>query len=243
MAQQITLYTSKVSTFAHRVEIALALCKVPYTRCEIDLWNKPEWYIPKVNPLGKVPVIAYGGPAVPPDEPSPLSTKLNESLVLVEFLADLYPASGLLPADPVLRAKARLFIDAVSTTFLGPASAGIRGVLHGGGDATPLVRALEALQALLPPTGFAIGEFSAADVALAPSLARVEMTLENNLGEYPAEAREGERILRLIRGPGLERWAQYTRDVLTHPAVASTFDKEYNLERANKRIAKLRAEK
>lgn len=37
-----------------QVEIALALANVHYTRYEIDLRNKPEWYLPKVNPVGKV---------------------------------------------------------------------------------------------------------------------------------------------------------------------------------------------
>ncbi len=34
---------------------------------------------------------------------------------MLEFIADLYPESNLLPKDPVLRAKARFFIDAFST--------------------------------------------------------------------------------------------------------------------------------
>ncbi|KAH7909602.1 hypothetical protein BJ138DRAFT_1154831 [Hygrophoropsis aurantiaca] len=48
----------------------------------------------------QIPAIAYGGPDVPPETPSPDSTKLAESLVLVEFVADLFPQSGILPTDP-----------------------------------------------------------------------------------------------------------------------------------------------
>ena len=37
-----------------QTEIALAEAKADYTRFEIDLRNKPDWYVPKVNPVGKV---------------------------------------------------------------------------------------------------------------------------------------------------------------------------------------------
>ena len=61
----------------------------------------------------QIPAITYGGPKGKPDEPSPESFKLRESLVILEFLADLFPEAGLLPTDPVLRAKARLFANDV----------------------------------------------------------------------------------------------------------------------------------
>ena len=121
----------------------------------------------------------------------------------------------------MLRAKARLFIDAVSTKFA-PANFS---VLHNGGDPAPLVDALVHLQALLPPQGFAIGEFSAADIAIAPFIARTELNLENDLGGFPAGKGEGQRILELIRSPKLARWQEYSKAVLAHPAVASTFDR------------------
>ena len=34
----------------------MAEAKADFTRYEIDLKNKPEWYLPKVNPVGKVSV-------------------------------------------------------------------------------------------------------------------------------------------------------------------------------------------
>jgi glutathione S-transferase len=63
-----------------QAEIALALAQADFKRFEIDLFNKPDWYAPKVNPASKVPAIAYGGPDVAPDQPSPASTKIAESL-------------------------------------------------------------------------------------------------------------------------------------------------------------------
>ena len=41
--------------------------------------------------------------------------KLNESLVINEFIADIFPEAHLLPADPVKRATARLFAALVDS--------------------------------------------------------------------------------------------------------------------------------
>lgn len=169
----------------------------------------------------QVPAIAYGGPKVSPDQPSPESTKLVESLVLVELFADLFPESGILPKDPILRAKARLFVDAVSTK-LGPAQVA---VIINGGDPEILVQAYEHLQALLPPQGFAVGEFSIADIAIAPFLARIELNLANDLGGFPEGKGEGPKILELLRAPKLARIQEYAKALQAHPSVASTFDK------------------
>jgi glutathione S-transferase len=146
--------------------------------------------------------------------------KLNESLVLVEFVADLFPESGILPKDPVKRAKARIFVDAVSTKFA-PAQ---MGVVMNGGDPEPLIQALEQVQALLPPQGFAVGEFSLADIAIAPFLARLKVNLSNDLGGYPAGQGYGPKTLEALHTPRLTRFQQYWKEVLAHPSVAGTFD-------------------
>ena len=99
------------------------------TRYEINLQDKPDWYATRVNPASKVsiisarfsllspsppfltpsrkvPVVVYGSPQIGPRAPSPESAKIAESLVLLEFIASLYPDSGLLPKDSVERAHA-----------------------------------------------------------------------------------------------------------------------------------------
>ncbi|KAK7046994.1 glutathione S-transferase [Favolaschia claudopus] len=165
---QITLYTAKICPFAHRVELALEEAKAGYSRCEIDLANKPEWYAPQVNPASKVRQISFGGPQVPPEQPSPESTKIAESLILVEFVADLYPNSSILPKDPVQRAKARFFIDAVSTKFLPAYMAPSRAARHSSLFGM-LSRKFRSFSPADKP--YAIGdEYTAADIAITPSL-------------------------------------------------------------------------
>jgi glutathione S-transferase len=147
--------------------------------------------------------------------------KLNESLVLVEFIADLYPESGLHPKDPVKLARARLFIDAVSNKFV-PAE---WAVVMNGADPQRLVEAMEHIQSLLPPEGFAVGEFSIADIAIAPFLPRTELFAENDLGGFPEGEGYGQRILNAIRTSNLARFHEYWKDLVSRPSFASTYNR------------------
>ncbi|KAI0674677.1 glutathione S-transferase [Trametes maxima] len=236
MPDRIVLYTAKICPFAQRTEIALHEAKAPHIQYQIDLQNKPEWYAPKVNPASKVPAIAYGGPDVPADQPSPESVKLAESLILVEFIADLFPESGLLPADPVQRAQARFFIDGVSTKLL-PAWFQYS---QGKASAEEYYKAVEHLQALLPAQGFAVGAYSIADVAITPFLARARVTLLNDLGGYPQG--EGPKVLaELTSGNGrFARFGKYFDDLLARESFKATFDEAYITERYKARYANAR---
>ncbi|CDO72828.1 hypothetical protein BN946_scf185002.g13 [Trametes cinnabarina] len=216
--------STRVSS-ATAVEIALHEAKAKHIQYQIDLQNKPEWYAPKVNPASKVPAIAYGGPDVPPDQPSPESVKLAESLILVEFIADLYPNSGILPADPVLRAKARFFVDAVSTKFVPRWQA----LLQGKGPVHDFYEAVEFLQGLLPEEGYAIGPYSLADIAITPFLGRARIALKSDLGGYPRG--EGPRVLEtLTSGNGrFARIGKYFHDLLERESFKATFDEVSSL--------------
>ncbi|KAF7348710.1 Glutathione S-transferase [Mycena venus] len=238
MPEQITLYSAKICPFAHRVELALAEAKVGYNRYEIDLANKPEWYAPKVNPASKVPAIAYGGPQVSPDLPSPESTKIAESLILVEFVADLYPESAILPKDPVQRAKARFFIDAVSTKFL-PA---YMGPIAHGQPFEPFWDALEDLQRLLPEDKkYAVGdEYTAADIAITPFLARMEVLMElgmkNDIGAF--KEGEGKKAAEYYFESGrFKRFVKYFEDVKARESFKATFDADHIKEKYTARFA------
>ncbi|CAA7257398.1 unnamed protein product [Cyclocybe aegerita] len=218
MPEIITLYTAKICPWAHRTELALKESKLPYKRFEIDLQNKPEWYAPKVNPASKVPAIAYGGPDVSPDTPSPDSEKLAESGVLIEFIAELSPVP-LLPQDPVKRAKARFFIETVTSKFTGA----FAGALHRGEDPSPLLDAIEVTQNLLPPEGFAVGEWTIADAAVTPFFARAEVALKNDVGKY-AEGQGKAVWTKLESDPKFARFRKYLADVKSRASFKETFD-------------------
>ena len=74
--------------------IALAEKGVPFERIDIDLANKPDWFL-KISPLGKVPVLVDDGFAI------------WDTLAISEYLAERFPDKQLWPQEPAQRARAR----------------------------------------------------------------------------------------------------------------------------------------
>ncbi|KAI0327598.1 hypothetical protein GY45DRAFT_1347646 [Cubamyces sp. BRFM 1775] len=224
MSQQkrITLYSAIDSPFPHRVRLALEEANAQYDTILIDLMAKEEWYEKKVNPAGgKVPLLVYGGPELHPnEEPTADSVKITESIIILEFLADIFPEAHLLPVDPVLRARARLFCVAVDTKLLRP----FMGFHFMGVPLDALLSVLEEFQAMLPPTGFVVGRWSIADAAIAPLLTRLFMALKYNLGTFtPEVAKQG---LEAFESPRFDRLRQYYKDLVGRPSMSKTWDEE-----------------
>lgn len=167
-----------------------------------------------------MPAIAYGGPDVPPDQPSPDSVKIAESLIIVELVADLFPESSLLPKDPILRAKARFFIDAVSTKL----SPGWAGFIIRGEDVEALYKGLEALQSLLPEdkTYAVSNDYTIADIAITPFLARLEVTLKNDLGAY--KEGEGKKAWEVYQSDKFAKIRKYFENIKGRASFKATFD-------------------
>ncbi|KAF5351189.1 hypothetical protein D9756_008183 [Leucocoprinus leucothites] len=238
MPEQLTLYSAKVCPYAHRVEIALKESGLSYDRFEIDLKAKPEWYAPRVNPASKVPAISYGGPKVAPDQPSAESQKLAESLVLLEFIADLTGLETLLPKDPLLRAKARFFIE----TFSSKAIPAWYASANRGESPEKFLEGIQAIQALLPAEGYAIGEWSIADAAVTPFLARAELAFKNDLGAF--DEGDGKRVYETLQtDPMFERFRKYFVAVKGRKSFQETFDPEHILNQYRERYPPLRAQR
>ncbi|KAI0671206.1 thioredoxin-like protein [Trametes maxima] len=204
---QITFYTHVYPPYCHRVHIALEEANAGYTLYNVNIVDKPAWYSEKINKSGKIPSITYGGPRGAPENPSPEATILTESLIILEFLADLFPEARLLPNDPVLRARARLFANAVDTALLDGFGEFFVAYTKDGSLEDALLAELDALRARLPPTGFALGEWSNAEIAAAPSLVRTILLMGNDIGKYPVT--RGKEVLAVLRGPRFERRMEY----------------------------------
>jgi glutathione S-transferase len=81
-----------------RAVIALAEKGVPFERIDIDLADKPDWFL-AISPLGKVPLLRVGDDDV-----------IFESAVILEYLEETQ-AHPLYPADPLARARHRGMIE------------------------------------------------------------------------------------------------------------------------------------
>lgn len=96
--EQLEIISSKSCPFAQRSRMVLLEKGVTFDFTEIDLDDKPDWFL-KVSPYGKVPVIRHDGAVI------------WESAVINEYLDEVFPEPPLLPRDPVGRATARVWID------------------------------------------------------------------------------------------------------------------------------------
>lgn len=93
-----TLYKAITCNFCHRSEIAFAAKGVEIDTVEIDLVNRPDWFMTKAS-TGSVPLLEWDDLAIHP------------SHVINEWIDDQWPDAPLFPADPVERAAARMWIE------------------------------------------------------------------------------------------------------------------------------------
>ncbi|KAG0693599.1 hypothetical protein DFH29DRAFT_881340 [Suillus ampliporus] len=222
MPEQLTLYGHKVSANSQKIELALLEANAPYKTYQIDFFNKPEWFASKVNPVGQVPAVTYGGPDVNPEDPSPLSAKIAESNVILEFVADLYPDSGLLPKDPVQRANVHFFLNAVTKHVEEPCNAFLRGV----GPYENVLKGFEFVQGLLEDDrDFAVGDhYTIADACISPHLARLKIVTETDLGKFPVGM--GHKLGEELKGPKFAKLMKYAERMLERPSLKQTDHEE-----------------
>jgi glutathione S-transferase len=101
MPAPLKLISHKLCPYVQRAVIALTEKGVPFERIDIDLANKPDWFL-AISPLGKTPVLQVGDKAI------------FESAVILEYLEETQ-AKRLHPADPLERAEHRGWIEFGST--------------------------------------------------------------------------------------------------------------------------------
>lgn len=95
----LELYHSGLTTCSKQVRLCLVEKGLEYTTRYIELWkheNLNPAYL-KLNPSGVVPTLVHDGHAI------------HNSFVIMEYLEDVFPTPSLRPADPLERAKMRLW--------------------------------------------------------------------------------------------------------------------------------------
>lgn len=158
----MTLYSGTTCPFSHRCRIVLFEKGMDFDVIDVDLLHKADDSA-SINPYGKVPVLVER------------DLVLYQANIINEYIDERFPHPQLMPPDPVMRARARLFLHQFEQELYGHI-----GAVEQGGKAADKGRALirdnlTQLSQILSKQKFLLGEeFSMLDVAIAPLLWRLE---------------------------------------------------------------------
>jgi maleylpyruvate isomerase len=168
------LYSYYRSSAAYRVRIALNLKGVAYETASIHLVKdgghnrRPEYRAE--NPQMRVPALV-----------TPSGEVLIQSLAIIDYLDETYPAPALLPKDPIARAHARALAQIVACDIHPLNNTSplryLKRVLHQEQTAIDawyhhwITEGFEAIEALVRPGPYCCGnEVTIADVCLVPQV-------------------------------------------------------------------------
>jgi glutathione S-transferase len=200
MSSPLKLISHKLCPYVQRAVIALTEKGVPFERIDIDLANKPDWFL-KVSPLGKTPVLMVGNHAI------------FESAVILEYLEETQ-ARPLHPADPLVRAEHRAWIEfgsAVLNDIAGLYSAADEAAFKA--KAAQLEARFARLEARVAATPWFDGEtFSLVDAVFGPVFRYFDVFDE--VGDFGI----------LAGKPKLARWR---KSLATRPSVKSAVRADY----------------
>ncbi|CCD89482.1 putative Glutathione S-transferase [Bradyrhizobium sp. ORS 285] len=157
----LKLISHTLCPYVQRAVIALTEKGIAFERIDIDLANKPDWFL-KISPLGKVPVLVV---------PTPQGeVALFESNVICEYIEETQGGAKLHPDDALARAQHRAWME------FGSAISGDLWGLETTQDAAVFAAKREALIAKFARVEAALGEgpffagaqFSLVDAVFAP---------------------------------------------------------------------------
>ena len=97
----LTLYSNYVNSAGERVRIAMALKGIAYEYVSVGQIGRAAYA--KINPQGLMPALSIDGRIV------------QQATAILEWLEETHPDPPLLSADPVLRAQARGFAQAITS--------------------------------------------------------------------------------------------------------------------------------
>ncbi|WP_025871663.1 glutathione S-transferase N-terminal domain-containing protein [Methylobacillus glycogenes] len=158
----MTLYSGTTCPYSHRCRIVLFEKGMDFQVIDVDLANKPE-DLAVINPHNTVPVLVER------------DLVLEQANIINEYIDERFPHPQLMPADPVMRARARLFLY----NFEDQLFRHIGDIESGNAKAADKARAtirdnLTQIVPLFSRQQYILGdEFSMLDVAIAPLLWRL----------------------------------------------------------------------
>ncbi|MBY0439480.1 MAG: glutathione S-transferase N-terminal domain-containing protein [Burkholderiales bacterium] len=159
----MTLYSGTTCPFSQRCRIVLYEKGMDFQITDVDLFNKPE-DLAVMNPYNRVPVLVER------------DLVLYESNIINEYIDDRFPHPQLMPADPVMRARARLFLYRFENELFCHVDTLEKGSPKTVEKARQIIRDnLTVIAPVFAKQKYMLGEeFSMLDVAIAPLLWRLE---------------------------------------------------------------------
>lgn len=219
----VQLFSFEGCPYAQRTRMALVEKGVGATLIEIDLFNRPDWFR-TVSPYGKVPLLRHAGGTV------------YESGIINQYLDEAFPGPALMPATPLGRAQARIWMDYCETRFL-PAANAV--VAHGGDEAKRQAAVTAFSEVLRFLDREALGQRAAdgpyffgaqpglVDIHYSPFFERFGTYRELGGAEWPADCER------------LRRWFEAMQERPSYRATARPT--EYHLEARRQMMARRRA--
>ncbi len=161
----MTLYSGTTCPFSHRCRIVLFEKGMDFQINDVDIHDKPE-DLAVMNPYNEVPVLVER------------DLILHEANIINEYIDERFPHPQLMPADPIMRARARLFLHRFEQELF----VHVRVLESAGTSKKDLEKArvsirdnLTQIAPVFTKQKFMLGEeFSMLDVAVAPLLWRLE---------------------------------------------------------------------
>ena len=159
----MTLYSGTTCPFSQRCRIVLYEKGMDFQIIDVDLMNKPE-DLAVMNPYNRVPVLVER------------DLILYESNIINEYIDERFPHPQLMPADPVMRARARLFLFRFEQELFSHVLTLENGPTRNIEKARVYIREnLIQIAPIFSKQKYMLGdEFSMLDVAIAPLLWRLE---------------------------------------------------------------------
>jgi stringent starvation protein A len=157
------LYSGTSCPYSHRCRIVLFEKGMDFEVIDVDLLSKSE-DVATINPYGKVPVLVER------------DLVLYEANIINEYIDERFPHPQLMPPDPVMRGRARLFLHRFEQEIYSQVALIDQGTQKSADKARTVIRDnLTQLSQILVNQKFLLGnEFSMLDVAIAPLLWRLD---------------------------------------------------------------------
>ena len=200
MSDRLKLISHPLCPYVQRAVIVLTEKQVAFERVDIDLADKPAWFL-SLSPTGKTPLLMVGE-----------THALFESAAIVEYL-DESCGPALMPTDPIERARSRAWIEFASGTLSD--IAGLYAApdeLAFSNKCSALERRFVQIDAVLASPWFAGEQFGLVDAAFAPVFRYLDAF---------------ERLADLNLAAGLVRFAEWRSALAERPSVANAVAPDY----------------